>query len=82
MVECRYSKSGGVQQSLASVGVMVKTPASTLPATVSSDGLYGVQLRIAKGSIFVIGLIMKYIFGLNELLKFNKFALQPSNANR
>lgn len=63
MVECRYSKSGSVQQSLASVGVMVKTPASTLPATVVSDGLYGVQLRIAKGSMFGIALIIRYIFG-------------------
>lgn len=67
MVECRYSKSGSVQQSLASVGVMVKTPASTLPATITSDGLYGVQLRIAKGIIFGIALVMKYIFGLSEL---------------
>lgn len=54
MVECRYSKSGSAQQSLASVGYMVKTPASILPSTVLSDGLYGVQLRIAQGQVLII----------------------------
>ncbi|XP_039977772.1 zona pellucida sperm-binding protein 4-like [Xiphias gladius] len=48
MVECRYSKGGIAQQSLASVGYMVKIPSSTLPSTVISNGLYGVQLRIAE----------------------------------
>ncbi|XP_040909769.1 zona pellucida sperm-binding protein 4-like isoform X1 [Toxotes jaculatrix] len=48
MVECRYSKEGIAQQSLASVGYMVKTPSSILPSSVIFNGLYGVQLRIAK----------------------------------
>ncbi|XP_070778257.1 zona pellucida sperm-binding protein 4-like [Enoplosus armatus] len=52
MVECRYSKSGGAQQSLASVGYMVKTPSSDLPSAVISNGLYGVQLRIAKDQTY------------------------------
>lgn len=49
MVECRYSQTGAAQQSLASVGYMVKTPSSTLPSLIISNGLYGVQLRIAEG---------------------------------
>lgn len=53
MVECRYSKFGSAQQSLASVGYMVKTPTSILPTTVLSDGLYGVQLRLAKGRVLI-----------------------------
>lgn len=52
MVECRYSKTGAAQSSLASVGYMVKTPSSSLPSAVISNGLYGVQLRIAKGRVF------------------------------
>ncbi|CAJ1083395.1 zona pellucida sperm-binding protein 4-like isoform X2 [Xyrichtys novacula] len=52
MVECRYGKSGGTPQSLASVGYMVKTPTSSLPSQVISNGLYGVQLRIAKDSTY------------------------------
>lgn len=49
LVECRYSKDGSAQQSLASVGYMVKTPSSSMPSSVLSTGLYAVQLRIAKG---------------------------------
>ena len=41
-----------MQQSLVSAGYMVKMPASSLPSVVYSDGLYGVELRIAKGQIF------------------------------
>ncbi|XP_073340154.1 zona pellucida sperm-binding protein 4-like [Pagrus major] len=52
MVECRYSKSGSAQQSMASVGYMVKTPASTLPSSVISNGLYSVQLRMAKDKTY------------------------------
>uniref|UniRef100_UPI0037E8596C zona pellucida sperm-binding protein 4-like n=1 Tax=Semicossyphus pulcher TaxID=241346 RepID=UPI0037E8596C len=52
MVECRYGKSGGSQQSFASIGYMVKTPSSSLPSKVISRGLYGVQLRIAKDSTY------------------------------
>lgn len=49
MVECRYGKGGTPNKSLASIGVMVITPTSDLPKSVISNGLYGVQLRIAKG---------------------------------
>ncbi|KAM6974351.1 zona pellucida sperm-binding protein 4-like [Tautogolabrus adspersus] len=52
MVECRYGKSGGTSQSLASIGYMVKTPSSSLPSAIVSSGLYGVQLRIAKDSTY------------------------------
>lgn len=51
MVECRYSASSGTQKSLISVGVMVKTPSSSLPSTLTSYGLYSVHLRIAKGKM-------------------------------
>ncbi|XP_074470657.1 zona pellucida sperm-binding protein 4-like [Sebastes fasciatus] len=52
MVECRYSQTGAAQQSLASVGYMVKTPSSTLPSLIISNGLYGVQLRIAEDQTY------------------------------
>ncbi|KAG8005297.1 Zona pellucida sperm-binding protein 4 [Nibea albiflora] len=52
MVECRYSKTGAAQPSLATVGYMVKTPTSNLPTSVSSDGLFSVQLRIAKDKTY------------------------------
>lgn len=52
MIECRYSASGSATQSLTSVGFMVKTPSSSLPSAISSDGLYSVLLRIATGKIF------------------------------
>ncbi|XP_034560250.1 zona pellucida sperm-binding protein 4-like isoform X2 [Notolabrus celidotus] len=52
MVECRYGKTGGTPQSLASIGYMVKTPSSSLPSQVVSNGLYGVQLRLAKDSTY------------------------------
>lgn len=52
MVECRYSASSGTQKSLISVGVMVKTPLSSLPSTFTSYGLYSVHLRIARGKVF------------------------------
>ncbi|XP_029976883.1 zona pellucida sperm-binding protein 4-like [Salarias fasciatus] len=48
LVECRYSKCATAKQSLASVGYMVKTPTSSLPSSILSNGLYGVQLRIAR----------------------------------
>ncbi|XP_042362663.1 zona pellucida sperm-binding protein 4-like isoform X2 [Plectropomus leopardus] len=53
MIECRYGKSGEpAKQSMASVGYMVKTPSSTLPSSVVSNGLYGVSLRIAKDQTY------------------------------
>nr|XP_019957494.1 PREDICTED: zona pellucida sperm-binding protein 4-like [Paralichthys olivaceus] len=52
MVECRYSKDGNAQQSLASVGYMVKTPSSGLPSSVIATGLYAAQLRIATDSTY------------------------------
>lgn len=51
MVECRYSATSAPEQSV-SVGVMIKTPSSSLPSKVTSDGLYTVHLRIAKGKVF------------------------------
>nr|XP_020453252.1 zona pellucida sperm-binding protein 4-like [Monopterus albus] len=53
--ECRYYKNGtayAAPQSLVSVGYTVKIPSSSLPSTVISDGLYGVELRIAKDATF------------------------------
>ncbi|TKS88265.1 Zona pellucida sperm-binding protein 4 [Collichthys lucidus] len=52
MVECRYSKTGAAQQSMATVGVMVKTPTSVLPTSVASYGLFAVQLRIATDGTY------------------------------
>ncbi|XP_038586841.1 zona pellucida sperm-binding protein 4-like, partial [Micropterus salmoides] len=52
MVECRYSKAGVAPQSLTSIGYMVKTPSSTLPSAVLSNGLYAVDLRIAKDQTY------------------------------
>ncbi|XP_045886577.1 zona pellucida sperm-binding protein 4-like [Micropterus dolomieu] len=52
MVECRYSKAGVALQSLASAGYMVKTPSSSLPSAVLSNGLYAVDLRIAKDQTY------------------------------
>ncbi|XP_028256644.1 zona pellucida sperm-binding protein 4-like [Parambassis ranga] len=52
MVECSYSKSGKALASLASVGYMVKAPASTLPTSIISNGLYGVQLRMATDETY------------------------------
>ncbi|CAK6949369.1 zona pellucida sperm-binding protein 4-like [Scomber scombrus] len=54
MVECRYSKGpmGDPQLSLTSVGYLVKIPTSPLPPSVDSNGLYGVQLRIAKDNTY------------------------------
>ncbi|XP_056154016.1 zona pellucida sperm-binding protein 4-like [Lampris incognitus] len=49
MIECRYSKSG---QSVASVGYMVKGPSFTLPPKIISDGLFGVELRIAEDGTY------------------------------
>lgn len=54
MVECRYSASSGTHKSLISVGVMVKTPSSSLPSTLTNYGLYSVHLRIAKGKMVLI----------------------------
>ncbi|XP_068603635.1 zona pellucida sperm-binding protein 1-like [Brachionichthys hirsutus] len=53
MVECRYSKSSRARhrQSLISVGYMVKIPPSSLQS-VLANGLYGVQLRIAKDDLY------------------------------
>ncbi|XP_030267259.1 zona pellucida sperm-binding protein 4-like [Sparus aurata] len=52
MVECRYSETGDAKQSLATVGYMVKTPASTLPTSVISNGLYSVELRLAEDQTY------------------------------
>ncbi|XP_068189786.1 zona pellucida sperm-binding protein 4-like [Antennarius striatus] len=52
MVECRYNKLSSAQQSLASVGYMVKIPPSSLQSSVLANGLYGVQLKIAEDETY------------------------------
>ncbi|XP_028454061.1 zona pellucida sperm-binding protein 4-like [Perca flavescens] len=53
MIECRYSKSqASPLEQLASVSYMVKTPCSSLPSSILSDGLYGVTLRIAQDETY------------------------------
>ncbi|XP_060798226.1 zona pellucida sperm-binding protein 4-like [Neoarius graeffei] len=47
MVECRYSKGSPMK---ASAGYVVVSP--SVPASVTSSGLYGVQLRIADDETF------------------------------
>lgn len=42
---------GSNQQTLASVGYMVKIPSSSFPSVVVGLGRYGVELRIAKGQL-------------------------------
>lgn len=54
MIECRYSNPGSADPSIASVGYMVKTPTSNLPSSITSSGLYDVELKIAKGQMFVL----------------------------
>lgn len=46
MIECRYSKISPTMMR-ATTGYMVVSP--SVPSSVRSDGLYGVQLRIADG---------------------------------
>ncbi|KAK5617591.1 hypothetical protein CRENBAI_003252 [Crenichthys baileyi] len=50
LIECRYMKHGGVvaEQSIASIGYMVKTSTSNLPSSISASGRHSVQLKIAK----------------------------------
>lgn len=50
MVECRYSKISPTMMR-ATAGYVVVSP--SVPASVTSDGLYGVQLRIADGIVFL-----------------------------
>ncbi|XP_069032576.1 zona pellucida sperm-binding protein 4-like [Embiotoca jacksoni] len=52
LVECRYGKSGTAQQSLASVGYMVKTPTFSLPSEVVSSGSSAVLLKIATDDTY------------------------------
>uniref|UniRef100_A0A3P8WA77 Zona pellucida sperm-binding protein 4-like n=1 Tax=Cynoglossus semilaevis TaxID=244447 RepID=A0A3P8WA77_CYNSE len=52
LIECRYSKDGSALKGLSSVGFMVKTPSSILPSSVVNNGLFAVQLRIAKDKMF------------------------------
>ncbi|XP_026204791.1 zona pellucida sperm-binding protein 4-like [Anabas testudineus] len=51
-IECRYNQRGANNQLLASTGYMVKTPSSVLPSTLVSNGLYGVQLRLATNQTY------------------------------
>lgn len=51
-MECRYSKTGTVQ-STTTIEFGVKMDSSPLPSVIFSDGIYGVELRIAKGQVFV-----------------------------
>uniref|UniRef100_A0A3Q0TE75 ZP domain-containing protein n=1 Tax=Amphilophus citrinellus TaxID=61819 RepID=A0A3Q0TE75_AMPCI len=48
---CRYNR-WGTAQSMASVGYMVKSPPSSMPSSVTSNSLYGVELRIAKDETY------------------------------
>ncbi|KAG5264872.1 hypothetical protein AALO_G00258980 [Alosa alosa] len=51
MVECRYPKNPQLDMvKLASAGFLVMSP--ILPSIVTSEGLYGVQLRIAEDKTF------------------------------
>ncbi|KAL2080139.1 hypothetical protein ACEWY4_023932 [Coilia grayii] len=50
MVECRYSKSTVSDHHMASAGIMVMSP--SLPSSITAEGLYGVQLRIAEDGTF------------------------------
>ncbi|XP_033950414.1 uncharacterized protein [Pseudochaenichthys georgianus] len=57
MVECRYGQLGSHPESLTNVSYMVKTPSSSLPSSVMSDGLpssvmSAVQLRIATDQTY------------------------------
>nr|ANO39567.1 zona pellucida protein ZP4 isoform 1 [Chionodraco hamatus]ANO39568.1 zona pellucida protein ZP4 isoform 2 [Chionodraco hamatus] len=57
MVECRYGQLGSHPESPANVSYMVKTPSSSLPSSVMSDGppssvMSAVQLRIATDQTY------------------------------
>lgn len=70
MVECRYSKWDSTDPSLASAGFMLKTPTFSLPFGVVANGLYGVQLKIARGWCWPAFFQIKYNidqFGCSEI---------------
>jgi len=49
MIECRYIKPGSDGVALATVGFQVKSPVTSFPSILINQGLYGVELKIAKG---------------------------------
>ncbi|KAL1007126.1 hypothetical protein UPYG_G00082360 [Umbra pygmaea] len=53
MVECRYSKEGvGTWPAFVRLGYMVKSPSLSSHSKVTSEGQFGVQLRIAEDSTY------------------------------
>lgn len=54
LVECRYSKRGGVSVAMTTAEFRVKMDSSPIPSVIFSNGIYAVELRIATGSEFVI----------------------------
>lgn len=56
MIECRYSKISPTMMR-ATAGYVVVSP--SVPASVTSDGLYAIQLRITDGRVFLQHLILR-----------------------
>ncbi|XP_061124070.1 zona pellucida sperm-binding protein 1-like isoform X2 [Syngnathus typhle] len=81
LVECRYGLAARDQQPLASVGFMVKIPSRNVPTSIYSDGLYGVQLRIATDKTFSTFLPsfpkLRYILGKPVYLQLRLFSPKP-----
>ncbi|XP_019719016.1 zona pellucida sperm-binding protein 4-like isoform X2 [Hippocampus comes] len=81
LVECRYSLAAHDQQPFASAGYMVKIPSRSLPTAIPSDGLYGVQLRIATDETFSSFLpsfpTLRYILGKPVYLELRLLSPKP-----
>ncbi|XP_061615920.1 zona pellucida sperm-binding protein 4-like [Phyllopteryx taeniolatus] len=82
LVECRYHLAARDQQPFASVGYMVKIPSRNLPSSIPSDGLYGVQLRIATDKTFSTFLpsfpTLRYILGKPVYLELSILSPKPN----
>ncbi|XP_057683157.1 zona pellucida sperm-binding protein 1-like [Corythoichthys intestinalis] len=82
LVECRYSLAAHDHQPFASVGYMVKIPSRDLPSSIPSDGLYGVELRIATDKTFSTFLpsvpTLRYILGKPVYLELRLLSPKPN----
>ncbi|KAK0136483.1 Zona pellucida sperm-binding protein 4 [Merluccius polli] len=85
MIECRYPKSGAVGKPLSSVGFQVKIPTLSFPASVVSQGLFGVELRLAKDRLYssyyaTDSLPLKVLLGAPVYLELNLVAAKAGGA--
>lgn len=78
IVECRHSPTAHV-----SVGYLVKTP--SLGPSIQAPGVFGVQLRISKGTLFLEGsgvrFILNFVVLCREILCLQSSAICPPDEN-